>query len=114
LLFTIIYLSFPSQLIPEGYLPVSMFPFHPASSNNLRSGISIPRGHSAAKEIILPNDCYWIAQNVGYPVTNISDPNSRPSFVYQNTRIHPEASRQANQSPDKKSSGSDTSYSSVN
>ncbi|CAD6234649.1 GSCOCG00002034001-RA-CDS, partial [Cotesia congregata] len=83
----------------------------------------------------------------GYPVTNISDPNSnyvtflevprmnhewihhpnaiqvsqnytplieRPSFVYQNTRIHPEASRQANQSPDKKSSGSDTSYSSVN
>lgn len=63
-------------MIPDGYLPVSMFPFHPASSNNLRSNVPITRGHPSAKEIILPNDYYWIAQNIGYPVTNISDPNS--------------------------------------
>ncbi|KAK0174750.1 hypothetical protein PV327_010484 [Microctonus hyperodae] len=52
-----------------------MFPF-PTSSDHLRGNIAMSRSnHPTAEEIIVPNDCYWIAPNIGISMTNIADPN---------------------------------------
>lgn len=71
------------QLIPEGYLPVSMFPF-PPSSENLRANIAMSRNHPAAEEIMVPNDCYWIGPGIGIPMANMSNPTS----VNKNSLCH--------------------------